>query len=354
MDLDDPLEQASQFAAAAFAAMARLGVAPTPYNFLIWYSHCAGRDPELSEALLTLEASGAPFSPSRCAELYERFFGTLHQVRLIDETCERIEATMGRLLDQVEGMATDAGAYGQRLADFSDKLSSAAGSEGLRGLMAKVLEETRAMLGRARHLEGELAQSAAQMTSLRADLASAQREANTDSLTRIANRRCFDRELQLAAEQAQVRQTPLCLLMADLDHFKAVNDSYGHQIGDHVLRLVAQVLTSCVKGRDIAARYGGEEFAVILPQTTLDGARALAEQIRRAVATHRIRFKASGRELGRITLSIGCAQYRTGEPIAELIQRADEALYHAKRLGRNRVAVAARPIGTFAVRHSVA
>ena len=354
MDLDDPLEQASQHAAAALASMTRLGVAPTPYNFLIWYSHCSGRDPELSGTLLGLEASGLGFSPSRCAELYERFFGTARQVRVIDETCDRIEATMARLLDQVDGLSTEAGAYGERLERFSDKLRTAAGSQGLRGLVAKILEDTRAMLTRAQHLEAELASSSARLSELRTDLASAQREANTDSLTRIANRRCFDRELHLAAEHAQAKQVPMCLLMADIDHFKAVNDRYGHQIGDQVLRLVAQVLTSCVKGRDLAARYGGEEFAVILPQTSLDGARTLAEQIRRAVATHRIRFKASGRELGTVTLSVGCAQYRPGEPLSELIQRADEALYHAKRLGRNRVAVAARPIGTFAVRHTVA
>jgi diguanylate cyclase len=210
------------------------------------------------------------------------------------------------------------------------------------------------MLARAQHLEGELAQSSARMTALREYLASVQREANTDSLTRIANRRCFDRELNLAAEQAHTNQWPMCLLIADIDHFKSFNDRYGHQVGDQVLRLVAQIVTSCVKGRDLAARYGGEEFAVILPQTALEGARTLAEQIRCSVATHRIRFKSTGRHLGSITLSIGCAQYRLGEPVAELIQRADEALYHAKRLGRNRVAVAARPLGKFPLRSTVA
>jgi diguanylate cyclase len=102
---------------------------------------------------------------------------------------------------------------------------------------------------------------------------------------------------------------------------------------------VAEVLTRSVKGRDLAARYGGDEIAVILPQTDLDGARQLAGQIRRTVASRRIRSKANGQDLGHITLSVGCAQYVPGEPLTRLIQRADEALYRAKRAGRNRVLV---------------
>jgi diguanylate cyclase len=134
----------------------------------------------------------------------------------------------------------------------------------------------------------------------------------------------------------------MSLLMLDIDRFKDFNDNHGHQAGDQVLRQVAQVLTSSVKGRDLVARYGGEEFAVILPQTGLEGARQLAEQMRRDVAGHRVVLKATGRELGRITLSIGCAQQHWGEPVADLVRRADRALYQAKRLGRNRVAVASR------------
>src|SRR4029450_6223953 len=99
------------------------------------------------------------------------------------------------------------------------------------------------------------------------------------------------------------------------------------------------------RGRHCAGRYGGEEFALILPQTDLEGAGMLAEQIRRTVASNRIRSKVNGLDLGHITMSIGCAQYVPGEPLTRLIQRADEALYRAKRAGRNRVLVAPSPAG---------
>jgi diguanylate cyclase len=338
----DSVEQARRFSDAALAAMARLTIAPSPTHYLIWYSHCSGCYPELSERLRRMEEKGEPFTDGRLAELHERFFGTGRQVRLLNETCQRIEVTMSQLLSQVGGVSRDAGNYGDKLATFSNALDRARPAPDLQTMVGEILVETRAMHARARRLEVELDQSSHQIEDLRVDLAKAQRDANTDSLTGIANRKYFDYELGAAAEEARLKHQPLSLLLADIDRFKRFNDTHGHQVGDQVLRLVAQVLTSSVKGRDLAARYGGEEFAVLLPQTDIEGARHLAEQIRGTVAGNHIRSKSNGRHLGHITLSVGCAQYDPQEALSDLIRRADEALYEAKRLGRNRV-VAAPP-----------
>ena len=183
--------------------------------------------------------------------------------------------------------------YGDKLVSFSDALDHAAAAPDLQALAGAMLVETRAMQERAQRLEVGLGQSAQQIEELRIDLAKAQRDANTDSLTGIANRKYFDYELGAAAEEARLKHQPLSLLLADIDQFKRFNDTHGHQVGDQVLRLVAQVLTSSVKGRDLPARYGGEEFAVLLPQTDLEGAHQLAEQIRRTVADNHIRAKSS-------------------------------------------------------------
>ena len=336
----DPIEQARKLASEALSAMLRLKIAPSPNNYLIWYTHFTGCYPDLSRQLRLIADRGEAFSEERLSELHMRFFGIGRQAHMLDETCQRIEVTMAHLLTQVGGLSQDAGSYGDRLETFGNDLGARAPRTELQGLIGEILGETRKMQGRARTLEGELASSTQEIEGLRGKLVEAKREANSDGLTGIANRKCFDQELATAIEGAREDGSALSVLFADIDHFKGFNDTHGHQVGDQVLRLVAQVLTKSVKGRDLAARYGGEEFAVILPQTGVDGAAQLAEQIRQTIAGNRIRLKATGVFLGNITLSIGCADYRPPETMGELMARADDALYEAKRQGRNRVVVA--------------
>lgn len=178
----------------------------------------------------------------------------------------------------------------------------------------------------------------AQRALAKANMVLKQREAQivevslTDALTGIGNRRKL--EQALAAEIARVRRTggTLCALMADLDHFKRVNDRHGHGAGDRVLERFAALLRAQTRPTDIVARYGGEEFAVLLPHTVLEQAVALAERVRGSIAAEKIEPLAEP-----ITASIGAAQLREGEEGDALLDRADAALYDAKRAGRNRV-----------------
>ena len=130
---------------------------------------------------------------------------------------------------------------------------------------------------------------------------------------------------------------PCALIMADIDHFKRFNDTYGHQTGDQVLRLVAIGLKQNVKGQDIACRYGGEEFGVILPKTSLKQAAVVAEHIRQAVMAKELVKRSTGENLGRVTISLGVAAWSRGDQPADILARADAALYAAKRGGRNLV-----------------
>ena len=129
----------------------------------------------------------------------------------------------------------------------------------------------------------------------------------------------------------------MSLLIIDIDYFKKFNDTFGHQIGDQVLKLLAQTLTSSIKGQDLAARFGGEEFCVILPGTGVDNAVKLAEIIRNKVGKKQVLNRKTGESMGQITVSVGVAEFSYGEPLSQLILRADEAMYTAKRTGRNRV-----------------
>jgi diguanylate cyclase len=125
--------------------------------------------------------------------------------------------------------------------------------------------------------------------------------------------------------------------MCDVDHFRTFNNTWGHLVGDQVLRLVAQVLRASFKGQDVVARYGGEEFAIVLPNTALANARILAEQVRCKVMANHVRNRSTGVDMGQVTLSIGIAEAGPADTAESLIGRADSCLYAAKNGGRNRV-----------------
>ncbi len=163
---------------------------------------------------------------------------------------------------------------------------------------------------------------------------SEQNKAVTDPLTGVLNR--YELQVILGNQLAQARRygEPVSCLMIDVDKFKVVNDTYGHPSGDAALRQVAGILKEAVRGSDVVFRYGGEEFMVLLPDTMLEGAVALAEKIRMLTASHPF---GEGERIFFLTLSVGAAVLREGESGSDMIMRADAALYRAKALGRNRV-----------------
>jgi diguanylate cyclase (GGDEF)-like protein len=163
-----------------------------------------------------------------------------------------------------------------------------------------------------------------------------------DPLTGLYNRRHFEERLASELAAARRHERPLSLLMCDVDHFKAINDAHGHLAGDEALKLVAFVLRGAVRKEDVLARYGGEEFVIVARETQLDGARALAERIRRAIEKSRCAWQ--GQDLGvtvsiGVTVSVGAAERAADLTERELIDAADRALYLAKQAGRNRVVV---------------
>ncbi len=167
---------------------------------------------------------------------------------------------------------------------------------------------------------------------------SAYKQAATDSLTGIANRRMFERALESEIARSRRYDMPFALIMCDVDHFKEVNDAHGHDVGDGVLRGITQIMQANIRAVDLLARWGGEEFVVLSPQSSVDGVSAMADKLRAAIADQVFN------EVRNVTASFGIAMYEPGDDAASLLKKADEALYKAKQNGRNRVeAVIERP-----------
>jgi diguanylate cyclase len=331
-------DRAQAFADAALAAMAKHRVPPTPHNFTVWFTHISGENAELSRTIDILISNGQEFTKQQNEVIYNQFFSSGPEVRDLIEAGSRLDGMIADVLSQLGVAGEDAKRYGDTLARFKDGLSRPAIKD-MQVAVEAVLRETTRMAERNKALETQLASSSAEINNLRHDLDDLRRVSLVDALTGIANRKAFDQRLREAAAEALEHGMSLALIMIDIDHFKQFNDTYGHQIGDGVLRLVARTLREGTKGRDLVARYGGEEFAVILVGSNLNGATAVAEQLRKSVGSKRITKKgAGGGSLGSITLSLGVAAYVPGEPLGKLVSRADQALYLAKRTGRNRSA----------------
>ncbi len=163
----------------------------------------------------------------------------------------------------------------------------------------------------------------------------------TDGLTGLHNRRYMESHLQTLAEQAAMRSKPLALMILDIDFFKSINDNYGHDCGDDVLREFAVRIRKSIRGIDLACRYGGEEFVIVMPETDMHVASMVAERLRRSIAGEPFSIDRGNKRI-EVTISIGLATLeKKGEPIADVLKRADVALYRAKHDGRNRVVAAA-------------
>ncbi|HWA02097.1 MAG TPA: GGDEF domain-containing protein [Rhizomicrobium sp.] len=330
-------EREQALAKTALALLGECGVVPTPDNFELFYTYASGSNPGLGPAMDALISARQPFTSEILDDLRKRCLSSARTTQALDNATSGIAATLNAVLEKLETAGRDAGDYGRTLSRATGALADGQSPEQLRKFVDTIVAATRVMEERTATLERELQHSSQQVSQLRTQLDDVRRESLTDSLTGVANRKAFDMALLSAIQEARNEGEIISLLMCDIDHFKRFNDTWGHQTGDQVLRLVAGCMSENVKGRDTVARFGGEEFAIVLRRTPLEPAAALADQIRAFVQGKKLVKKSTGDILGTITVSIGAAQLNDHDTPATLIQRADACLYRAKKGGRNRV-----------------
>jgi diguanylate cyclase len=313
------------------------GIAPTPLNYELWFFGELGQNDALKSALDGAVANGQAKSSDFTRALHERFFHRANSSEDMDEVGARIATELKKLATALHSTGEGSAAFGRTLGDAAEKLAQSNVSPQLRQVIDQVAAATVAMAEKNRILRTQVDTSAREVQTLRSQMDTLRKEGQLDALTGLVNRRGFDERLASAVSEAKTTKKPLSLLMCDIDHFKRFNDSWGHATGDQVLRLAAQCIKNSVRDVDLAARYGGEELTVILFDTGLDGAKFVAEKIRKTVETRRIVKKSSGESLGSITLSIGVCQLNLAEGADDFVARTDACLYAAKGAGRNRV-----------------
>lgn len=335
-DYHESYEEAASNLRLAVQLMGEHGITPHPRNFALCYEYVLARNPALNQTLDGLFAGGKRLDESTLRSLFDEHIahgalGTMQRAQ--DELKRILRSVMLQLLQTSNDFAQYANGLGVHII----KLENEPDIELLREITQEVVQETREMERSSRDSSTRLTNATEEVELLRKELENARREASTDPLTGLLNRRAFTTVLTNAIAKAQAEEQPLCLLILDIDHFKGINDTYGHLVGDKVLRFVARLLTQVVKGQDTLCRFGGEEFAILLPNTSLQGAIRVAETIRGRLDGSHLRLADGRQALGELTASIGVACYRKGESVDQFIHRADEALYEAKRRGRNRV-----------------
>src|SRR5262245_51504108 len=318
-------ERTMAFADIALGQLKALRQNATPRNYEIWYAYASGHHHALNQQVNeTLKAKGA-IPEADLAQIHEKYLSPVRLTDRIDQVGSQVKYEIDQVMTMIDAAVGSASSYTESLAGATEQLGQSKDREGLRAVVETLVQTTRAMEFSNRQLEERLSASKQEINELQENLEAVRTESLTDPLTQLANRKFFDITLEKAIAEAFERNEALSLMLTDIDHFKTFNDSFGHQTGDQVLRLVAMSVKHNVKGKDTAARYGGEEFAVILPNTIL---RAMAKELMR---------RSTGEHLGRMTISIGVATLRKGDSGQSLIERADTCLYAAKRHGRNRV-----------------
>jgi diguanylate cyclase len=317
----------------AVPLMVRHNIPPNPVHYALWYTYSKGQEPELNRQLDRVVNDFDCFPPESAAKLFREYIirdeladarsGQQDAINLVDD----MERDVSRSVKGNQNFQASLGQYLQMLEEPAD--------ERLPSILIQLQQSTRLMQGQQEHFLAQLQSAQHEIKSLRDKLERAQLAATLDGLTELLNRATFNRQLEQAMGNVAAG---VALVMLDIDHFKQFNDQYGHPLGDRVLQHVARVLRDSLPEEAFAARYGGEEFCVVLKDCPdLAAAGAFAERLRLKIQSLRVKARGTDTVLDTITASFGVAHAQPDDTPESLLTRADDALYQAKRNGRNQV-----------------
>ncbi|PCI43704.1 MAG: hypothetical protein COB49_11900 [Alphaproteobacteria bacterium] len=321
----------------ALDLMSMYNVIPSPSNYQVWYDYASEENMSLNKAIDDMIRQKKSFTSIACNNLYERFFSGDRVQNAVTSTGQGIQNELSRIAKAVSDLNKGTASYGVALKESLHSMGHVPGAETLKTIISGLLTETTNFASKNDSAQQQLKESAKTVQKLQTTLEAVRQESLTDMLTNIGNRKSFEENLKTTIEKINGKEDELCLVIGDIDHFKKFNDTWGHHVGDQVLKAVAHTIKTRVGEVGTAARYGGEEFVIILPDVSLEKARRLTDIIRLSIAERSMKRKSTGENIGRITCSFGVAKYRPGEHRNDFLERADAALYQSKANGRNQI-----------------
>ncbi len=338
MRYEHSLQEAGEYLRMTLKLLGQHNLPGDPVNYTVWYEYVSKLNSELMCAIEKCLSENQTITPELTNSWYNE-----HVVYQGQGVVQSVKSDLLKILREVFGDLSTAGEnvsiFGKSLVRFSSRIEEAKDKEMLQETLRDLLLEVKNVEKSSAALELRLKNANDELKLLNTKLKEVEQHATVDSLTNLANRRSF--EVRLTQHMARCSESggQLSLVMIDIDHFKRINDTYGHLTGDDLLRIIAKTLRDFVKGKDIVCRYGGEEFVVLLPDTPLEGAITVSENIRKHFSQMSWKQKSTGISMGKVTLSAGVALFRPGETMEAFVQRADVALYQSKKSGRNCVTV---------------
>lgn len=341
MKFSDNSDQAADFLRLAVPTMIKHKIVPNPLNYALWYSYYSNAYPTLNKELdQTIERYGT------CPpEVGEALF-IQHMTDLENENEKKIESFQKAFSHIVDSLSDSLDETAKQTNSYSQALMgnlSTIGAHQLDSSIAPVLDELNAnataICSANEQFQGKLSAAQSEINSLKAELDKSKKEANTDPLTGLYNRRVLESIYHQFVEEYDDNDE-LALIIMDIDKFKLFNDTHGHLLGDQILKFVGQLLQQECKEPVVPVRFGGEEFALLCPSLCLEEAEQVAENIRTKLSSIPFRNKQTGKKIAPVTASFGVAIKQHEEILTNIIERADKALYAAKDAGRNQVKLA--------------
>ncbi len=335
VDIQDAPQKATRIFDRLIETFKEQNINPTPLNYYVWYQYVKGNIPALRQEMDAILNDPFGYNDRVGKRLYDTYL--VDQ----DEDGSEFDRAFRRL---IEVMIRKMDAWSDRLENHTQKLDECStklsdpklNSEEIQRITNTVIDTASSIKESSLAVQNEMIHSTEAVQELRKQLMEAKAEALKDELTQIGNRKAFNHAIEELILEAQDTPESLCMILCDIDHFKRFNDTYGHLVGDSVLRYFANIMQKDKQDNETICRYGGEEFAILLANTNLTLAIERAESIRKAIQEAHLKRKNSSEPLTTITASFGVASYKgQGEDAKSFIERTDKALYQAKKSGRN-------------------